>query len=141
MSNINTTPLKLFAWVVIIFGALLCFAGFSFTLAPVDALYKLLHPGEGHAVWDQHLRFSTGLMGVITLGWGMTLLALAKHSSDMGGAVAKALWNSVTIGMIVWFVIDNTISVTNGYWVNAISNSVIAVIYLWAIRKSGARQL
>jgi len=141
MSEINIFPLKLFAWVVILFGAVLCLAGFTLTLAPVDLLYKVFHPGEGHAVWGDHLRFSTGLMGAVTLSWGLTLLALAKHTAIMNAASVKALWGSVTAGMIIWLVIDSVISIANGFWVNAISNAVIAVIYFWAIGKSGVRKV
>ncbi|WP_427452683.1 hypothetical protein [Litorimonas sp. WD9-15] len=141
MSEINIFPLKLFAWVVILFGAVLCLAGFTLTLAPVDLLYKVFHPGEGHAVWGDHLRFSTGLMGAVTLGWGLTLLALAKHTAIMNAASVKALWGSVTTGMIIWLVIDSVISIANGFWVNALSNAVIAAIYFWAIGKSGVRKV
>lgn len=137
MTDISTTPLKFFAWVVILFGAVLCLAGFTLTLAPVDMLYKIFHPGEGDAVWSDHLRFSTGVMGAVSLGWGLTLLTLAKQTPSMDRALAKALWNSISTGLMVWFVIDGVISLANGFWVNAISNVVIAVVYTAALRKSG----
>lgn len=140
MSELNIFPLKLFAWVVIVFGALICLGGFTFTLAPIDLLYQILHPGDGHAVWSEHLRFSTGLMGVVTLGWGLTFLALVKHMPTMTATTAKALWGSVTTSLMIWFIIDGIISISNGFWVNAISNTVIAVIYFWAIAKSGVRK-
>ena len=140
MTDINIFPLKLFAWVAIIFGAFLSLSGFVATLAPVDILYKILHPGDGHAVWGDHLRFSTGLMGAVSLGWGMTLLALAKHTPIMNAASAKALWGSVTLGLIIWFIIDGVISIATGFWVNALSNTVIAVVYFWALGKSGVRK-
>ena len=141
MSDINTAPLKFFAWVVTIFGAVLCLAGFAATLAPIDLLYKIFHPGPAEAIWGDHLRFSTGLMGAVTLGWGLTVMALAKYSSAINAATVKALWNSVTTGMIIWFIVDGIISIANGFWVNAISNTVIALIYIWAIQKSGVRKV
>lgn len=140
MSDMNTAPLKLFAWIVIIFGAVLCLAGFTATLAPVEFLYKILHPGPAEAIWGDYLRFSTGLMGAVTLGWGLTVLALAKHSSAMSATTAKAVWNSVTNGLIIWFVVDGIISISNGFWVNAVSNTIISLIYLWAIHKSRVRK-
>lgn len=137
MSDISTTPLKLFAWVVILFGAVLCLAGFNATLAPVDLLYKIFHPGEGDAIWGDHLRFSTGVMGAVSFGWGLTFLSLAKLTSSMERALAKTLWSSISTGLIAWFVIDGVISLANGFWVNAISNVVIAILYVLALRKSG----
>jgi len=137
MTPLNPRPLTLFGLFVAAFGLFLCFAGFAATLMGVDFMFKLFHPGEGHAVWSEHMRFSTGLMGAVSLGWGLTLYAKAKHSAAMPAATAKALWASVTIGMVIWFVIDTIISVANGYWVNGISNLCVVALYLLAIRLSG----
>jgi len=136
MPSINMQPLKLLGIFIALFGAVLCTAGFAATLGGVDAIFRLFHPGEGHPVWSEHMRFSTGLMGAVSLGWGLTFYAIAKHSADMGEATTKALWKSITIGMIVWFVIDGIISISNGYWVNAVSNTVIAILYYAALKTS-----
>jgi hypothetical protein len=140
MIQISATPLKTFAWAVIAFGAILMLAGFTATHAPVDLLFQLFHPGPGDPVWGQHMRFSTGLMGAVTFGWGMTLLALAQHSPAMGAA-AKAVWSSVTIAMTIWFIVDSIISIANGFWVNVVSNVVLGLLYLLATHKSGVWKL
>lgn len=134
----NMKPLILYAWVITLFGAVLCLAGFAATLAPIDLLYAIFHPGPGDPVWTDHLRFSTGLMGAVTLGWGLTFLSLAKHSANLGAAT-KPLWGSVTTGMLIWFIVDGVISVANGFWVNVVSNIVLIALYFWAISASGVR--
>jgi len=139
MTILNPTPLKLFGLFVTLFGLILTTAGFTTLLGSVDGIFKLFHPGESHPVWSEHMRFSTGLMGAITLGWGLTLFSLAKHSHEMPIATARAVWTSITLSMMIWFVIDTVISVSNGYWVNGLSNAIVSGLYFLALRQSGLK--
>lgn len=133
----DTKWLTLTAWVIILFGALICLGGFAATLLPVDILYQVFHPSDGQAVWSEHMRFSTGLLGAVTFGWGLTLLSIVKATPELKREIARSLWTSITCGLGVWYVVDSTISVANGYRVNAVSNTIIMALYMFAIRQSG----
>lgn len=136
MTGFWKTWITLWCWAVILFGALLAtaglpategIAGLAFSLiggAPVDAGY-FDPPG---------MRFSVALMGAVTLGWGFTILFLlpAIHAA---GAPA---WRGLTAAMLIWFVIDSAFSVSTGFVLNALSNTLLMAGLLIPLLASGA---
>jgi hypothetical protein len=129
--------LNLWCLAVTLFGAILALGAF----APTDGLARLVFdlfqmpfPDD----MDSLHRFSIGLMGAVTMGWGMTLYVAfqAAHLLDPGHA--PRIWRSVTIIALIWYVVDSYISVATGYWMNAVSNTLIMALYLVAIWRSGA---
>ncbi len=136
MSAFWRSWLNVWAWVVIVFGLVLAGGGLDATDGIADAVFVLM--GGGAAIeWTPHLRFSVALMGAVTMGWGVTYLALFMAAHRLGGQAAP-VWRLATFGMIVWFVIDSALSVATGFWMNAVSNTGLAIGYLAPVLASGA---
>jgi hypothetical protein len=126
--------LNVWAWVVIVFGLVLAGGGLDATDGVVETLLVVM--GGGGFEWTQHLRFSLALMGAVTMGWGVTYLALFSAAHRLGGDAAP-VWRLATFGMLVWFVIDSSLSVATGFWLNAVSNTGLAIGYLVPVLASG----
>jgi hypothetical protein len=122
---------------VTLFGVILALTAF----APTDGLARLVFtlfqtPLPNNM--DNLHRFSIGLMGAVTMGWGMTLYVAFQAAHLLDPAHAPRIWRSVTIVALIWYVVDSYISVATGYWMNAVSNTLIMALYLIAIWRSGA---
>jgi len=120
-------------WAVIVFGLVLAGAGFEATSGPTRMAFALLGPAHPlPPMLDPTLRFSIGLMGAVTLGWGATMLATV-----IAGDGSPRLWRAITVGVVTWFVVDSTLSCATGFPLNAVSNTVLLVGYLIAMRGIG----
>ena len=129
--------LNLWSFAVTIFGAVLALAAF----APTDGLARIVfasfqNPMPGDI--DMLHRFSIGLMGAVTMGWGMTLYVAfqAIHLADR--AHGPRIWRNLTLAALIWYVIDSSISVATGYWLNAVSNTLFIALYLIPLLRTGA---
>lgn len=115
---------------VILFGLVLIGAAAPRADAPALALLALFGGHQPAVTAD--LRFTAGLMGAVTLGWGTSLLAVALTSGALAPDVRVVLWRRIGWGVLAWYLIDSAISVGTGFWPNAVSNSVVAGVF-WAI--------
>ena len=123
--------MSLWSWAVILFGAVLAVCGFESTAGLGEALFAALGPA---AELDAPLRFSSGLMGAVSLGWGVTLLALASVSNELDRVVAQKLWARVGWAVAIWYVVDGLISALNGYALNIAPNTILGAAFgllLW----------
>lgn len=118
-----------------VFGLVLAGAAFPATDGAVRLLFQVLD-GPGETVLDAHMRFSVGLMGAVTLGWSITLHGLIQAAlrwEPQGGPA----WRNLLVGMAVWYLVDGVISVATGFWLNAVSNTVISVALLVPLIRTG----
>jgi len=136
MSAFWRTWLNAWAWVVIVFGVVLAGGGLDATDTVAEAAFAIVG-GGAPLEWTPHLRFSVALMGAVTMGWGVTYLALFMAAHRLG-ADAAPVWRLAMIGMVAWFVIDSALSVATGFWMNAVSNTGLAIGYLVPVLASGA---
>jgi hypothetical protein len=129
--------LTIWAAGVAIFGLVLAGGAFEATDGITQQLFALFQNPLPDTL-DRHHRFAIGLMGAVTLGWGLTYLVSfrALHALDRG--VAAPLWQGMTLAALTWYAVDSTISVATGFWMNAVSNTVLIALYLVAMIKSGA---
>lgn len=129
--------LNIWSLVVALFGAILALAAF----APTDGLARVVFGLFQKPLPDNmdllH-RFSIGLMGAVTMGWGMTLYVAFQAAHLLERADAPRIWRNISIAAITWYVIDSTISVATGYWMNAVSNTLIIILYFIPVLRSGA---
>jgi hypothetical protein len=147
MNEGTMRALRLWSAAVALFGLALCGGAFAGTDAFVAAIYRLV--GAGDMAFTPELRFSIGLMGAVSLGWGLSLYAVAASSGDVPGARAPALWRRIARATAAWFVIDSFISVATGFGLNAVSNlfifgAMLAILWsggAWGREASPARPL
>lgn len=129
--------LKLWAWGVILFGAVLASGAFAATDNVVRPIFDLLgnaFPAEP----DAHHRFSLGLMGAVSVGWGTTLLGVFKAIFGLRRDSAAPFWRAILVATVVWYVIDGYISYATGFALNIVSNTLLVALLLIALFKSGA---
>ena len=126
----------LYVWcgLVIVFGAVLAGAGLDATDAVAETLFEVL--GSSVAEWTPHLRFSVALMGAVTLGWGISFAALFMAAHRLGPEAAP-VWRVASFGVLAWFIMDSSLSVVTGFWLNAVSNTGLVIGYLVPVLASG----
>jgi hypothetical protein len=129
--------LTIWAVGVAIFGLVLAGGAFAATDGLTRFLF-LLFQNPLPAGPDQHHRFAIGLMGAVTLGWGLTYLVSFKALHALDHGVAAPLWRGMTLASLAWYVIDSSISIATGFWLNAVSNTLVIALYLVAVIGNGA---
>jgi hypothetical protein len=122
---------------VTIFGLVLAGGAFAATDGITAALFALFG-NPLPADIDAHHRFAIGLMGAVTMGWGLTLFGAFKALFQLEPAKAAATWRYLLLVTLTWYVVDSTISIATGFWMNAVSNTIVMVLFLVPLFKSGA---
>lgn len=121
---------------VILFGVLIALFAFPATEAPMRIFFTLL----GKPLPDDpgaHFRFAMGLMGFISVGWGLTLIVSMEAAHHLTGAIATRFWRGILWAVVIWFVADGMASIYTGYPRNVISNSLLAILLLVPMLSSG----
>ena len=127
--------LTIWCWLVAGFGLVLVGAAFPATSGPTEMLIANMHSG-GALVFDPPLRFSFGLMGALTLALAM-LVATGARAADELGPRGAPIWRMLVQAMLVWFVVDSSISCATGFTLNAVSNTLLITGFLAPILASG----
>lgn len=127
--------LVIWCWAVVAFGVLLALGAIEATKAPVETLYSLFNPAAS-VPFDATLRFSIGLMGAVSIGWGLTLLTTVRAALALGRE-GRAVWSGIVTSVLVWYVIDSSLSVATGFALNAASNTVLLVGLLLPLWRTG----
>ena len=129
--------LNIWSLAVTLFGVLLALAAF----VPTDGLARIVFALFQNPLpdnMDSLHRFSIGLMGAVTMGWGMTLYVAFQAAYLLEPAHAPRIWRNITLVALIWYAVDSYISVATGYWLNAVSNSFFIALYLIPVLRSGA---
>lgn len=126
------------AWAVLVtlFGLVLAGGAFAATDGLTAALFNLF----GNPLptdMDAHHRFAIGLMGAVTMGWGLTYFAAFKALFALEPATAAPIWRLMLFASLIWYVVDSVISVATGIWLNAVSNTLVIGLLLAAMIKGG----
>lgn len=126
------------AWAILVtlFGLVLAGGAFAATDGLTAALFNLF----GNPLptdMDAHHRFAIGLMGAVTMGWGLTYFAAFKALFALEPATAAPIWRLMLVASLIWYVVDSVISVATGIWLNAVSNTVVIGLLLAAMAKGG----
>ena len=123
MSLFWKNGLVVWAVFVTLFGLLLAGGGWSATDGPTRVILQMLggstFPGD-----DRTFRISVGLMGAVTFGWGLTALAVVRYVAE-DPATRRVLLGPVTLALLAWCVLDSSLSILNGFALNAVSNVLI----------------
>ena len=127
------------AWAILVTVFGLVLAGGAF--AETDGLTTMLFTLFGNPLpsdIDAHHRFAIGLMGAVTMGWGLTYYGAFRALHALDPATAAPIWRYLLLTGSVWFVIDSAISIATGFWMNAVSNTVFIVLFMIPLFKTGA---
>lgn len=128
------TWIVVWCWGVMAFGALLVTGAIPGLDGAARALFVLFSGDPATADVFDHpaVRFGVGIQGALTIGWGLTMLALVQTPS-----VGAREWRMLSLALMAWYVIDSAISVSTGFWLNAVSNTVLIVAFLIPVLASG----
>lgn len=135
MSGFWRTWLNGACWAAALFGVLLMGGAFAATEGPVRMFYEI-QGGRALGEFDPVLRYATALMGAVTLGWSLTLMAAFRAAHELG-ARARGVWWALTAAIEVWFVVDSALSVATGFALNVASNALFVALFLIPILRCG----
>lgn len=128
--------MTVWCWAVFLFGVVLAGGGLVATSGPVRIIFNLLN-GPGELNLDPHMHFSLAVLGAVTIGWSITLAAAIKAANQLGKDRGKPIWALITASVLSWYVIDSSLSVATGFWLNAVPNTGFIGAYLLAVVSSG----
>lgn len=137
MSRFWQTWFQLWLGSMILFALLVAGGALAATDAPLRlglALVSLGPPVE----MTPALRFMTGVLGGVFLGWIVMFAAVVRQAIAMGSA-GRPLWKAATIAMLAWYVLDSTLSVLTGFGLNLVPNTLALGLFLVGV--AGSRVL
>lgn len=135
-----TKPLNL-AWMtgwcvaVGLLGMILVGSGFEATSGPVRILFDVLN-GPGELDFNPYVRFSLAILGAVTMGWSLTLMAVIQVANQLEKQVSKRIWIGIAASIVIWYVIDSILSIATGFWLNAVSNTIFSATFLIPVIRS-----
>jgi hypothetical protein len=112
-----------------------CGAGFESTSGPTRLTYDFIM-GSDVLELDPPMRFNIALLGAVTLGWSVTLYA-AMSAAILLGREGRSIWILVTASVVLWYVVDNALSIATGFPRNLITNTLFIAGYLIPVIQSG----
>ncbi len=135
MSGFWKTWLDVWCWMILGVGVMFALNAFPTTQSASVLFYDAVSwPIDGNSAWNDTGRFSTALIGAITIGWALTIMPLVKCAHQSSG---PQVWRSLTFAMLAWFVIDSFVSVVTGVPGNAVSNAGFVGLFLVPILWTG----
>lgn len=113
-----------YGWFVVAAGAIFYTAALPALEAPATLFYRMVgHPSGEPLFVSAATRLSVSLLGAVTIGWGLTIVAAAE------AAAGKSLIKGLTRAILIWFVIDSAASIVTGYPLNAVSNAGFVALF------------
>lgn len=130
------------AWITIwccavtLFGIALAGAALPGTSGVAYAFLDIVD-GARKPVLDNPLRFTLSVLGAVTIGWGLTILAALRAAFALGRERGRPVWVAVATAVSGWYVVDSTLSIAVGYPINAVPNTAFLAAFLWPVCASG----
>lgn len=119
-----------------LFGLILVGGGFEATSGPIRLFFNILG-GPGDLDLNPHMRFILAILGAVTIGWGLTLLAVIQAANQLEKEASKSIWIGIAASIVIWYVIDSSLSIATGFWLNAVSNTIFSATFLIPVIRSG----
>lgn len=92
-----------------------------------NALFDLVYlPGELEAPAGDVASFAMGVTGAVMVGWSTTILVLLR---DRTASFLPTTWRAITFGLLVWFVVDGSVSIAAGATGNLVLNAVFLSVF------------
>lgn len=119
-----------------LFGIILAGGGFEVTSGPVRILFDFLN-APGKLELNPYMRFSLAILGAVTIGWSLTLMAVIQAANQLEKRVSKSIWIGISASIVIWYVMDSSLSIATGFWLNVVSNTIIGATFLIPVIRSG----
>ena len=119
-----------------LFGIILAGGGLEATSGPVVLIFSILN-GPGEFELEPHMSFSLAVLGAVTIGWCLTLLAAVKAANQLNKQQSKSVWGMVTVSVVNWYVIDSILSIATGFLLNVVPNTMYITAFLLPVIRSG----
>ncbi|MDA8776706.1 hypothetical protein N9Y79_00580 [Alphaproteobacteria bacterium] len=134
MSNFWKIWLDIWSLAVIIFGGVLVSASITGFESGTKTFITLINPID-MPVFNEIERFAFGLIGAITMGWGVTFFYFfrAAHASNIG----NKMYRQAFVVMIIWNLIDGYVSYRSGFALNIASNLLLSLGMVIPLYMSG----
>jgi hypothetical protein len=116
---------------VFAFGLVIAAGAFDPASGPLRALFALIGRPLPEML-DPFHRFLLALVGAITMGWALTLLAAMRNAPP-----SRPLWAGLTAALLFWYVVDSLLSVATGFPLNVASNSLLIAGFLLPVFAAG----
>jgi hypothetical protein len=135
MTGFWRTWMTAWCWAVMGLGVMLTGAAFEATSGPTRLLFAVLNGPEPLELSAQ-MRFSEAVLGAVTLGWGLTLMA-AIGAANLLGDAGRPVWRMIVASVLVWWCVDSALSMATGYGLNVVTNTLFVAAFLLPILRTG----
>jgi hypothetical protein len=120
-------------WLFVV-GVIICVFGVFMAFLSGTALFDLFDSQINPVFWDTedvdsaikgYQQWIMGVLGATMASWGIFVLFIAHYPFRRK---EKWSWNCLTVGLLVWFLIDNSISLYFRVYFNAFFNTVLFLL-------------
>jgi hypothetical protein len=118
-----------------LFGVILAGGALESTSAPIRTIFSILN-GPGQLDLNPHMQFSLAILGAVTFGWSLTLMAAIQAANLLEKQASRPIWIWITVSLVSWYIIDSLLSIATGFWLNAVSNTIFLATFLIPILRS-----
>lgn len=118
----------------VLFGIVLTLGAFPATDAPAMALLRLQNAVLASAPLTQTTRFTIGVLGGVSIGFGILLWGTSTLAMRTGD---RALARWLAAGVLGWYVPDSIASMLTGFGANAVINTVLLTAFMVPLLASG----
>lgn len=125
--------LEVWCWAMVAFGALFAACAIPALDGGTRLFYDVVYwPIDGASGFEEGTRFTCALLGAVTMGWALTIRGLVNAAHALGAPA----WRALIAAVMLWYVIDSSISVASGVPANAVSNTFLVAAFLAPILAS-----
>lgn len=130
--------LQVWCWAILGVGAMFAAGASPATDGGVRLFYDVIYwPIDGQSTFTEDVRLTAAILGAVMVGWAIIMFGLIAAAEQVGASA----WRTLTFGMVVWWGVDSTISVTLGAPINALSNTLFLAGYLAPVLASGVLRI
>ncbi len=134
MTGIWRLWIRAWCWAAVGLGLLFALGAFPATDFGARLFYDVIYwPVDGQSPFDADMRFTSGILGCIMLGWAVLAFGVVSFADQLGASA----WRWLTASVTVWYVTDSIISVLAGVPMNVAPNTGFYIFYLVPVLASG----
>lgn len=120
-------------WLVMVtVGVIIFAAGFVLVPGVMTTLFDAMFfsANRSNATFSaeaiDYIRFAYGVLGAVMIGWMVLILRILLGAFRRG---EREAWDTITLSIVVWFVVDTGFSLSMGFWENALFNGAFLIAF------------